>query len=237
MRKKGWILGTLVIAFGAWALTGCRPRDRVLQVFSPTAAAIAQETSGQGALEFPFAVPDTGLIVQNLAQYEGPFLETEDQEPVAQVAALMIYNPGDRQIASAELVVMQGQRKLSFSVTCLPPRSRVLVLEKNGQLYSPEPIKQCLCLSLAEEMPQAVEIQVTDWENGLEVKNLTSTEKTVILYYKQYISDGGFYLGGVTGQTRVEGLGAGESRNIVAAGYAPGYCHIVKMQIESPRLE
>jgi hypothetical protein len=178
-------------------------------------------------------VTGTELIVQNMAQYEGPFLEAEDQEPVAQVAALMIYNPGSKMIASAELVLTQGERNLRFFFTCLPPQSRVLVLEKNRQQYSSEPVHSCQCLSFTEETPQSSSMQITDSENGLSVVNLYDEDKTVTVYYKQYISDGDFYLGGVTGQTRVEHLAAGENREILAAGYAPGYCRIVAVKLSN----
>lgn len=215
-----------------WAVTGgSRPEDRVLNVFSSTEISAGPETTSPNILEFPIVVDGTGLIVQNMAQYEGPFLEAEDQEPVARVAALMIYNPGDQMITSAELILTQGERTLRFLFTCLPPRSRVLVLEQNRQLYSSEPVYSCQCLSFAEETPQPSLIEASDSENGLLVTNLYAMDKTVTLYYKQYITEGDFYLGGVTGQTRVENLAAGENRKILASGYAPGYCRIVDVKL------
>lgn len=217
-----------------WTVAGGKmPEDRVLDVFSPTEIPAEPETTAPKALEFPIVVTDTGLIVQNMAQYEGPFLESEDQEPVARVAALMIYNPGSKMITSAELVLTQGGRTLRFFFTCLPPQSRVLVLEKNRQLYSSEPVRSCQCLSFTEEIPQSSSIQVTDSENGLAIVNFYDEDKTVTLYYKQYITDGNFYLGGITGQTRVEHLAAGENREILAAGYAPGYCRIVAVKLSN----
>ena len=231
MSKNKWIFGGLAVLLALWAVAGGnKPEDRILNVFSPTEIPAELETTTPKALEFPIVVPGTGLIVQNMAQYEGPFLESEDQEPVARVAALMIYNPGSKMISSAELVLTQGERTLRFFFTCLPPQSRVLVLEKNRQLYSSEPVRSCQCLSLTEETPQSASIQVADSENGLEVTNLYATDRTVTLYYKQYITDGNFYLGGVTGQTRVENLAAGENRKIIASGYAPGYCRIVDVK-------
>lgn len=234
MIKKSWIFGGLAVLLALWAVAGGnRPEERVLNVFSPTEIPTEPEATTQKALEFPFVVTDTGLIVQNMAQYEGPFLESEDQEPVAQVAALMIYNPGSKMITSAELVLTQGERNLRFFFTCLPPQSRVLVLEKNRQQYSSEPVRSCQCLSFTEETPQSSSMQITDSENGLTVRNLYEEDKTVTLYYKQYITDGNFYLGGVTGQTRVEHLAAGENREILAAGYAPGYCRIVAVKLSN----
>ena len=231
MSKKGWIFGGLAVLLVLWAVSGeIGQRDRVLNVFSPSAVPAEPETTTQKPMEFPVVVPGTGLIVQNMAQYEGPFLESEEQDPVAQVAALMICNPGNKMITSAELVLTQGGRTLQFYFTCLPPQSRVLVLERSGQLYSSEPVDSCQCLSLTEETPQSASIQITDSDNGLEVTNLYAMERSVTLYYKQYITDGNFYLGGVTGQTRVENLAAGENRKILASGYAPGYCRIVDVK-------
>lgn len=234
MGKNKWIFGGLAILLALWVAIGRnRPEDRVINVFSPVETSVESESTIPKVLEFPVVVSGTELIVQNMAQYEGPFLEAEDQEPVARVAALMIYNPGSKMISSAELVLTQGGRTLRFFFTCLPPQSRVLVLEKNRQLYSSEPVRSCLCVSFTEETPQPSSIQVTDSENGLAIVNFYNEDKTVTLYYKQYITEGDFYLGGVTGQTLVEHLAAGESREISAAGYAPGYCRIVAVKLSN----
>lgn len=231
MSRKGWILGGLAVLGVLWGMAGGEEAREVV-AFSPTVAPVESETVVHKILEFPFVVRDTGLIVQHMAQYEGPFLESEEQEPVAQVAALMICNPGKRMVTSAELVLTQGERILRFSFTCLPPQSRILVLEAGGQLYSSEAVDSYQCLSFAEETPPQPAVQVTDSENGLEITNRSSVATTVTLYYKQYIGDGDFYLGGVTGQVQVKDLAVGESRNISPMGYAPKYCHIVKITAE-----
>ena len=193
----------------------------------------ARPVQSQPALEFPHVLRGTELVIQHLAQYDGPFLEGRTETPVANVAALMIYNPTDQGVAELEVELEQGGEILSFYLTCLPPKSRVLVLEGEGKLYSRETVTACRCIRICRQNFEMAEgsVSVREAEGKLQITNLTGeTIPDVTLLHKQYFSDGAFYLGGITYETVVAELMPGESREILPEFYAPGYCRVVAVR-------
>lgn len=227
----------LAVAAALWGFVGEESAENEnLPVFSePSATAAVLATMQQTAVEFPCVLRDTGLIVQHLAQYEGPFLEADTQEQVAGVAALMVYNPGRQSVASAELVLTQGTDTLSFHITFLLPGSKILVLEKNGHPYSKEPVTDCCCLSISTDGFGIAQdkISVMEEKGQLVVKNVTDKDfSAVMLYYKQYAAEGEFFLGGRTCKQEIKALRAGESKAITPYYYAAGHSRVVAVVCE-----
>lgn len=235
MGKKWWIFGVFAIfAILCWNGKG---RDSLsLPVFSqPQQTVAALATDSRQEVEFPFVLRSTGLIVENIARYEGPFLENILQQEVAEVAALMVYNPGTQWVRAAKVLVAQGDEEYVFEITYLPPNSRVLVLERDARRYLDAPITDCRCLSLSETEFTlcADQIRITETGSGLMVENLTKQQVSrVVLYYKQYVQESGFYLGGYTCQKEVADLAAGESREVDVYRYVPGYSRMVAVKWE-----
>jgi hypothetical protein len=202
----------------------------MLRFYETATSGVAQTTQGETALEFPYVLRSAGLIVQHMVQYEGPFLEDGSQEPVAEVAALMICNPRKQGISRAELVLWQGEEQLEFCITYLPPGGKILVLEKNGKRYSKEAITQCVCavLQVGDFYEEKGELAVVEQQDVLIVENRTQRFiERVVVYYKEYIQSGNYYLGGRTRTAVLEGLQPGERRQILPYGYAPGYSRVI----------
>ncbi|MBQ2785124.1 MAG: hypothetical protein IJF02_01280 [Oscillospiraceae bacterium] len=227
MGRKWWIVVGLVVAAICWEsteVTKAAPTESL-----PAFQAQTTEPSVKKELEFPIVVKGSGLIAEHTAQYEGPFLENETQEPVSGVMALMVYNPGAGFVDNALLCLQQGERILLFEITMLPPGSRVLVLEKNGQLYSEEAFSQCVCLSL-EFIPDMVaqDIIVSEENGTLVVENRSDRNVNgVTLCYKQFDHKEGFYLGGYTNRASIGNLLPGETRTVVPYRYVCGYSKVV----------
>ena len=231
MGWKCWVgLSALLAATFGWILRGPASGEEVLRFYEAAPSDAIWTTQGEEALEFPYVLRSAGLIVQHIAQYEGPFLEDGSQEPVADVAAVMISNPKKQGIRSAEISLWQGGEILEFSLTYLPPGGKVLVLEKNRKRYSQEPITQCVCtaLQLGDFYKEKGEITVVEQKDTLVVENRTQRHiEKAVLYYKEYMESGNYYLGGRTRTTVVEDLQPGERRQILPYGYAPGYSRVV----------
>ena len=231
MGGKGWIVAVFAAVMLIWGVSSGEATEE--RGFSPKDDAeqtVQVQTQDLPALEFPYVVRGTELIVQKFTQYEGPFPLDGSGEPLAHVAALMIYNPGKDMIADAQILVHQGQETLRFSFTYLPSASRILVLENTGKAYENMPIVSCSCSYITKGNWNLREETLEIWEDRghLRVEN-TSGEalSAVTLYYKQYIADGDFYLGGETWDCTVKDLVPGESREVLPKLYAPGYTKIV----------
>lgn len=234
MGKKWWIIGTALAA--AFLLPQTVQDSAALPVFSqPQQTIPVLATLSQTEVEFPCVLRGTGLILQNLARYDGLFPEGEGSYEVVDAAALMVYNPGEKWIRSVNILLTQGGEEYLFEITYLPPNSRVLVVEKDGQRFSEAPVESCRCLSLSvsEDPLYPEQIGIRETSSGLAVENLTGKEiSRLVVYYKQYISDGDFYLGGYTCQKELADLTVGECREVDAYRYVPGYSRVVAVQEE-----
>lgn len=238
MVSKKWIIAGLVVASVFWSYSGKEVQGENLPVFSEPDSTIRESLPEPlGEWEFPYVLRNTGLIAEYLAQYEGPFLEDDVQEPVSGVAALMVYNPGNQYVESVQIALHCGQRELRFSLSHLPPRSRVLVLENSGQPFTEESVTDCSWDAIQYlQQEDRDEICVTEEAGKLVTANRSSGEyASVTLYYKQYSSDGDFFVGGRTYSYSIEMLHAGEERAVVPYRYVTGYSRIVAIICEKKK--
>lgn len=227
MGRKWWIVVGLVVAVICWdsaEVTKAAPTEWLPPFQTQTTA-----PSVKKELEFPIVVRGSELIAEHAVRYEGPFLENEVQEPVSDVMALMVYNPGSAFIGNTLLCLQQGERVLLFEISMLPPGSRVLVLEKNGQLYSEEVFSRCECLSLELVSDMGgQDITVRETNGTLVIENRSDRNvKGVTLCYKQFDYNEGFYIGGYTNSASIGDLFPGETREVVPYRYVSGYSKVV----------
>ena len=230
MGSKWWIIVGLMVAAVCWGSAEEGSQEDGLPAFSlPQDTQTQIQSEAQNEQEFPFVIRGTGLIAQYFAQYEGPFLEDEVQEPVTDIAALMVYNPGAQFVKRASILLQQGNRTLVFDIMMLPPGSRVLVLEKNGCPYTTEAVIGYQCVFVeTEQRSEKWEIAVAEREGALYVTNqMEYTVSDVVLYYKQYNSVDGFYLGGYAYTQRIGTLGAEEEKKIDLFRYVSGNSRVV----------
>lgn len=235
MGGKGWIAAVFAAVMLVWGVSsGEATEEKDISPDDAGKQTVQTQEPELPALEFPYVVRGTELIVQHFSEYEGPFPLDGSGEPLSHVAALMIYNPSNTMIADAQIVVQQDQQTLRFSFTYLPPASRILVLENTGKGYKTAPIVSCSCSYITKGNWNIREETLEIRENAgrLEVKNTSSEElAAATLYYKQYISDGDFYLGGETWDYTVKDIALGEHREFLPKLYAPGYTKIVAVSV------
>ena len=115
----------------------------IVTVSSQVPEGSAAVLTTQPPMEFPCILGDCGLVAEEMRSYDGIIWKDGRWQNVSGVAALMIYNPGQQGVRSAELVVWQAERKLVFFLSDMPPDSRCLVPEVNAQAYSREFITDC----------------------------------------------------------------------------------------------
>lgn len=196
--------------------------------FSPPETDPPAVTTTPPTLELPCVARGSRLIVEKLVRYEGDFWEDGSDRYVTDVMALVICNPGSTMIRCAEITVRQGQRQLRFAVTCLPPNSRVLVLESSGAAYSAAPLNACRCDSLAALEPAAGLAVTPAGPVTVLLHNETDDIfQEIILCCKRYDAGSGLYLGGITYITPAGPLTPGEIRQLSPSRYVEGSSRIV----------
>lgn len=196
-----------------------------------------QETvASQHAGALPVRVPGTGLEIQALVQYEGPYWEDGTGDHVHNVAALMLYNPTQTDIVSAEVVLMRQEQAYTFTFSCLPAGERLLVPEKNRQPYFRGEVTGCRCTELITGALTPEDPTVTLRQSGMSgivLENQTRRElETVRLYYKLYLSEEQMYVGGTTYEITAQDLPAGGRQEVTPDKFVWGYSAVVSIWTE-----
>ena len=228
---KRWIVVLLAVTVVFLGIRGeGKEATHTVPSFSSPETTVPVTSESKETVEFPYVLRGTGLIAEHLAQYEGEFLENDSREPVSGVAALMVYNPGSHGVYQVTVQLLQGDAILTFEIACLPPHSRVLVLEKDAKPYSRQSVQSCLCLSFSRENfgVQGEKVSLREENDSLILKNISGkTLPAVVVIYKQYAPQGKFYLGGAVDRCEIGVLEPEESVAVMPYGYAPGYSHVL----------
>ena len=146
----------------------------------------------------PYQVQDTPIIIEGIGQYTGPFVEDGNDEPEANVLAIVVRNGSDADVEYAEDHFSTGDgSEAVFHISTLPAGSSAVVLEQNKREYSAEETltftdklyAQAEDMSLMED-----DVRVTAEDGALTLENLTdqSLGKVYVRYknkinYKYYI--------------------------------------------------
>ena len=202
--------------------------------FSPPATSAQTVPITQPALELPCVARGSELIVEKIVSYEGEFWEDGTNAYAVNIMALVVYNPASFGIRKAEIVLLQGQRQLTFHISYLPPDSRVLVQERCRNAYVPGDLTQCRCTFLEKMDWQTAPLSLESTGTGtLRLKNEADTPfSSVTLHYKQYDKISGLYLGGISHQLTASPLAPGESLHLSPAHYTENRSRVVLIETE-----
>lgn len=162
----------------------------------------------------PYQVQDTPIIIEGIGQYTGPFVEDGNDEPEANVLAIVVRNGSDADVEYAEVHFSTGDgSEAVFHISTLPAGSSAVVLEQNKREYNAEETLAFAdkLYAQAEEMSlMEDDVRVTAEDGALTLENLTDQSLgTVYVRYKNKLNDN-YYLGGITYSCKFENVGAGD---------------------------
>ena len=168
-----------------------------------------------GGLKLPYNVENTSLVIENIGQYTGPFVEDGSDTPTANVLSILVKNNSEQVIQYAEIKVKINNKKtVIFKVSNLKAKTSALVMESTGKVEYKEDDKYKVVDSLdatidkMSMMDKQVAI-VSSQDNKIKIKNISDKDLgTVYVYYKN-IQNGGAYLGGITYRAKFENMKAG----------------------------
>ena len=162
----------------------------------------------------PYQVQGTPIIIEGIGQYTGPFVEDGNDEPEANVLAIVVRNGSDADVEYAEVHFSTGDgSEAVFHISTLPAGSGAVVLEQNKREYNAEETLTFAdkLYAQAEEMSlMEDDVRVTAEDEALTFENLTDQSLgTVYVRYKNKLNDN-YYLGGITYSCKFENVGAGD---------------------------
>lgn len=198
-------------------------------------------TAGEGSAlnKTPVKLPcaaDNVLTVMRMYGYSGKFVEDASFQEKENVAAIEILNGSEKDIRLARIIVTTRDRELLFEVTTLPAYNTITVLEKNAAVFvEGEEIIDIRVdnrvdfeskLSFLEDV-----FQVSGTGYVFNVKNISDTDvqSDIYVYYKK-IDENGKLFGGITFRSKVDGLNAGELKQIPASNFVSDDSRVIFLE-------
>ncbi len=186
-------------------------------------------------MEFPFVVPETGLIAEFMLSYEGSYFEDGSDVFLTDGAALCVYNMAEEYVEYAKIYIETAEGLYCFEGTCIPPKGEVLILEKYRSDCPREPIYFAsgeVTYARKDDCSWAFSVQDVDM-GRVQVTNLTDKcKQDICLYYKRFAQEEDLYIGGLTYMCRLPQLQAGQSATLSPDVYASGYSKILYITCE-----
>lgn len=223
--RPGLILFSAVLLYAtavrAAGMMVCLPPER-------TVCAVSRQVT------FPAQVDGTDLKILNTVRYEGAFLENGGDTPVVDALGILLENTGDRHIRTAWVMLTGAGETRMFLARDLPPGSRAILLEIGGAAWTDQPFDSVAggAQTGEEDLLAAGWLEIREVDMGaVAVTNLTEgTLLDLELTYKNYLSDGDVYQGGIAYRCRIPTLHPGQTYILTPSHYAAGYSRFVYAQ-------
>lgn len=185
-------------------------------------------------IQLPYAIPNTDLVVERLASYDGKYFEDGSDIDVSGIATIILTNTGNEEIEYTEVFLECDHQTLIFSASVIPSGESVVVQEKNRSSFEGGTCSTCYAevatINEFEMSEEYVKIEENE-DDSFSITNISSEDiPCVRVFYKLYMEDEDIYVGGITYNVKIIELKAGETRNVLPSHYANEYCKIVMVR-------
>lgn len=172
------------------------------------------EPSRQEESSIPVIQLGGDLVCIEISRFSGRFVEDGSDEPVKDVAAILVENNTGKFVELATATYRVGDRIATFRITGLPAGERAWVLEQNRMtLTEGEKLvyEDCQITYNANAIQSTSDLAVTRQGGALIIENKSGRPlKNVCVYYKNRLEDGAF-MGGIAYLINFADLEPGES--------------------------
>ena len=185
-------------------------------------------------VKFPYTIPETTLVVEQINSYSGMYFENGLDSEVENVAAIVLKNSGNTCIEYFDIHLFYEAGEMQFKGSTLEPGAKMIVMEANIAEY-----KEVNYLSGVAEVAYMDSIEMSKplvsveegKDGGLDVKNISKEDiPCVRIFYKFYMKDLDVYLGGITYTAKIVDLSAGETKNVLPSHYEKGFSKVVMIK-------
>lgn len=198
-----------------------------------TEPAFTVEEELEGATSFSL---DRGLEIVRYGKYIGAYMEDGTDEIVANVMMIEVHNTGEHPIQYAKITVTGPAGDAVFTLTTLMPGQRIIVLEAGRKAYSETDVyteARADNVAFFAESPSLQEdkVQIQPLEGGFNISNVSGEDITgqICVYFKDVSGD--MLYGGITYLVRIDGLAAGEVKQVMSANFTEKNSRVMFIQI------
>ena len=163
-------------------------------------------------LELPYTIGDTGMVIESIGSFIGPYVEDGSDEEVEDVAAMVVTNTTDRMIQYSALSFSAKKgNSVNFVITNLPAKTSMIVFDSNRTAFKGTEVltfKEDKTAYTDRNMHES-ELTISTQDNLISLTNNTDKKiDTAYVYYKLYLDCGVFY-GGITYRAKIENIEPG----------------------------
>ncbi len=180
---------------------------------------------------------DVKISCDEVAVYNGEFVESGKDEPVTNVASMLVTNKSDKYLDYAKLIYEVDGNEAIFILSGLQPGKSAWVLESKGLKATAESkfVYVNAITAYKDHVVRAPkELDIKYGAGMLMVKNVSDEPlENVVVYYKVVHKDGN-YLGGRTYAVSFGSIEPGQSVQKDAGHYKEDWTQIVRVDLTKP---
>ena len=221
--KKSALIISILLTF-VLAFSGCNTPDTGSTTTTEKGSTDEINTAAPGVISLPCAADDALTLIR-MYSYSGKFVEDASFEEKENVAAIEVLNASGTDIRLARIIVTTKTRELLFEATSIPGYNTITVLEKNAAAFTEGEeiigVRVENRVDFEEDMSfhkESISIMTTGYVFNVENITDKDIESDIYIYYKK-IDGNGKLFGGITFRSKVEGLKAGELRQVAASNF------------------
>lgn len=230
MRRALWIVVGLALVSLFFAYFGEDIRNEAVP-----AVQIPQSTPVERTL--PCKIEGTELTAQNLAVYDGPFMEDGSGDEVIGVTALVLHNDTNTFLEWGEVELATDSTTLCFRFTALAPDATILIPEKNRSEERPESFLHCSGTVQTIQQQPIGKDKIRIAEVDLTTLSLTNQDlhayEDIRIYYKRYDTPSQMYIGGNTYTAQIGLILPGQTVCVSPYRFVRGYSRVVTVLPEA----
>ena len=186
-------------------------------------------------VSFPYPIPETPLVIEDIKSYSGIYLEDGSDEPIEDVAAIIVRNEGSQCVEYAEIYLDGTEEDLHFVLSGLEAGASAVVMEADRDSAVMQNYWQITAdaavTDFFEMSEEALTIEETE-DGQLLITNISKTDiPCARIFYKFYLADENLYVGGIAYTVKLLDLKAGASATVAPSHYAAGQSKIIMAKL------
>lgn len=190
--------------------------------------------SENASVSLPYSIPDSGLVIEKFAGYDGIFIEDGSDSDISGVTVMVLTNKGKTNVEYVNISVKRDGKELKFEASAIPAGASVVVQEAGKTAYKKGTYTDCSAdVASADtfEMSKNLVKVEDNGDNSLTITNLTDRAiPCVRVFYKFYMEDEDTYVGGITYTAKITGLEAGKSQKVTPSHFVSGSSRIMMVR-------
>lgn len=191
------------------------------------------ETSEEtdAGLEFPYFLDDDKIQVDSLFQYSGINSDAQNEE-CEDVASLQLKNNSDQYLEKAEISVeLTDGTAFSFEAEDVPAGKSVMAFDTANAAYDGKIGVAFIAAATTYSSDAGLketDVKITSDDNGVQMENISGdTLENMKIKYHCVLDD--MYFGGISSETEISGLAAGETATVDTSESILGDAEVVSI--------